>query len=567
MNRSRPFDLRERMLRSTFRRQLTIAVGAGVLLAGGLSAGLSSWQGGRQARETLLAQGLNLTQSLAHESQLALLTQGSENARSALDRAFSYPDVRCVELLYPDGGVLVARCSIPGRAASLPSAPASAVFLEAERADDWHFVAPVFSQPTETSLPDGEVSHSELLGYVRVIQSKATLTRLVRNLVAINFGVGMAGAVLLIWALRLLALRLLRPLSALSVVMTRAGEGALNVRASPQGPKDLARMAEVFNHMMETIELRNRELQGKSEQLAAHAETLERRVADRTASLYAANQELHQTLDALTQAQIDLVESEKLASLGRLVAGVAHELNTPLGNALMASSALEAQQLKLARAMTDGNLRRAELVRGLQDGVAASLLVMRNVERAAEIISGFKQLAFDQTTDKRRSFQADEVLSDVLVTLRPMFKRTPFKLVSRLDSGLSMDSYPGPIGQVITNIAQNALLHAFEGREQGELCVECRPSGDQHIQIVCSDDGVGMDVAVRKRVFEAFFTTKFGQGGSGLGMQIVHTLVTGLLGGKVTVESEKGQGTRVIVTLPRIAPHPPVDKRSQSQQS
>ncbi|MBH9552815.1 sensor histidine kinase [Inhella gelatinilytica] len=552
-----PSDWLERLLRSTFRRQLTIAVGVGVLLAGSLSAWLSSWQSSLQARETLQAQGLNLAHSLAQQSQLALLTQGGDNARAALDRAFSYPDVQRVELLYPDGVVLIARGNAPAQAASRPRAQASAAYLEAESGDYWSFVAPVLTQPSEASPFDGEPARSELLGYVRVTQGKAALADLVRRLIFINFGVGLASAVVLIWVLRQLALRLSRPLGELSEVMARAGDGALAARARPYGPKDLVRMAEVFNRMMDTLEQRDKELQHKNDQLAAHAETLERRVAERTASLSTANQELHQALDALTQAQNHLVETEKLASLGRLVAGVAHELNTPLGNALMAATTLEEQQQKLARAMTEGSLRRSDLERGLQEGVDTSSLVTRNVQRAAEIISGFKQLAVDQTTDKRRAFKADEVLREVLTTLHPMFKRTPFQVIAHLEPNLRMDSYPGPLGQVITNIAQNALIHAFAGRDGGEFRVECRPWGDHHVQIVCSDDGNGMEEAVRKRVFEAFFTTKFGQGGSGLGMQIVHTLVTGLLGGRIAVDSAPGLGTQVIVTLPRTAPETP----------
>ncbi|MCV2369781.1 sensor histidine kinase [Roseateles oligotrophus] len=180
--------------------------------------------------------------------------------------------------------------------------------------------------------------------------------------------------------------------------------------------------------------------------------------------------------------------------------------------------------------------------------------MLRNVQRAAEIVRGFKQLAVDRTSEKRREFLLDEVISEFQSTLQPSFRASPFVLETDLEAGLLMDSYPGPLGQVIDNILQNALIHGLAGREHGTVRVSCRALDAEHIEIVCSDDGVGMIPEVKARIFEAFFTTRFGQGGSGLGMQIVHSFVTGLLGGQVQVESEPAAGASFSIMLPRSAP-------------
>jgi two-component system NtrC family sensor kinase len=552
---SRPLRLWLRLRKAPLHRQLALALAASVLLMSLLTAAVSAWQGALQARVTLIGQGLGLAASLAQQSRLALLVEGGENASEAMERALAYPDVLHIELLHTDGARLIARGKAPALAASKPLAEADAPYLEAESAGAWSFVAPVRTEGQAASPFEAE-RPAELLGFVRVTQGKTALHGLVQRLWLVNGLVALLSAALLIVGLGRLTRRLSRPLAELSAVMANTGQhsAAAPRRARPRGAGDLAHMAKAFNRMMDTLAEREQQLQRQHAELEEHAQLLEQRVDERTASLSQANGELRQTLDSLHEAQRQLVESEKLASLGRLVAGVAHELNTPLGNALTAATALEEQQRELLASFERGDLRRSALLSQLGSGIEGSGLVSRNVQRASDIIRGFKQLAIDQTTEMRREFLADEVLHDVLRTLKPMFRHSPYRIEAELAPELLMDSYPGPLGQVITNIAQNALMHGFADREQGLLTVRCEALGDEHVLISCRDDGIGMDEAVRARVFEAFFTTKFGQGGSGLGMQIVHTLVTGLLGGQVSVDSQPDRGTTVSIRLPRVAP-------------
>ncbi|MBC3875433.1 sensor histidine kinase [Undibacterium flavidum] len=543
-----------RLRHATFRRQLIIAVAIGVFSVGSVTALLSTWQGSLQVRETLVQQGLSLANSVAQQSQLALLTESADNAREPIERAMSFTDILQVELLYTDGRSLITRGTVAEMRAGKPQTGMSGSYLETETSEAWRFVAPVYTKPAAASPFEANIATPELLGYVRVTQGKAALSKLVSRLAVINFGVGLVLSCILLGLLRLLAHRLSQPLGALSTVMAQAGKGQMGLRAVPDGPSDIASMAQVFNSMMQSLEQREQELQETNAELANHAATLEEKVAQRTASLSSSNAELQQALRTLREAKRQLIESDKLASLGRLVAGVAHELNTPLGNALMAASTTEDILQKIVDAMASGGLRKSEFERVIAQSIEGSAMVTQNVQRAAEIIRGFKQLAVDQTTEMRRVFEVDNVISEILFASQPMFKHKPYQIETKLTPGLKIDSYPGPLGQVISNLIQNALVHGFAGRDHGCLTIESRSHHPDYVQIICSDDGVGMSEAVRLRIFEAFFTTKFGQGGSGLGMQIVYNLVTGLLGGEINVESVLDKGTRITITLPCAAP-------------
>lgn len=279
---------------------------------------------------------------------------------------------------------------------------------------------------------------------------------------------------------------------------------------------------------------------------------LEDRVQLRTRSLEQANNELQRTLSELRSTQDRLVQADKLAALGSLVAGVAHELNTPIGNALMATSTLQ-ESLRQFRERLQQGLRRSELDAFVQQVGTADDIATRNLERAAELISSFKQVAVDQTSSQRRRFELAEVVHEILLTLQPVLKRSPFAVEVQVPSGIWLDSYPGPLGQVLANLIQNALLHGLQGRPSGCVRIDAAVEGE-HLRLSVSDDGKGISQHLQDRVFEPFFTTRLGQGGSGLGLHIVHNLVTGVLGGRIALQSNPGHGARFTIHCPLLAP-------------
>ena len=281
-------------------------------------------------------------------------------------------------------------------------------------------------------------------------------------------------------------------------------------------------------------------------QLEALNASLESRVAERTEALSAA-------LEHLRGTQAELVRSEKLAGLGSLVAGIAHELNTPIGNAVMVAST-QSGNLKSFDAAVAQGLRRSALARFISESREAGAVLERNLHRAAELISSFKQVAVDQSSYQRRPFELDEVLHELRLTLSPTLRRSQVELIEDVRAGLDMDSYPGPLTQVLMNLVNNAVLHGFEGRMGGRVRITGRALHGDRVRITIVDNGAGIAAEHLPRLFDPFFTTKLGRGGSGLGLHIVYSLVTELLGGTVSIRSRVGVGSVVRLKLPLRAP-------------
>ena len=282
-------------------------------------------------------------------------------------------------------------------------------------------------------------------------------------------------------------------------------------------------------------------------------ETLERRVAERTADLVKANTDLASALDTLRIAHEELVNSEKLAALGSLVAGVAHELNTPIGNGLMAATVLADKTRQFADAYAGGLTRQATEAY-IRDATLGTDLLVRNIARSADLVASFKQIAVDQTSSQRRQFVLAEVIAENIKALRPRIKHSAFVIEQAVPEHIVMDSYPGPIGQVLINLVDNALVHGFEGRERGTIVIAATLAGDGWLELRVSDDGAGIAAEHLGRIYDPFFTTRLGAGCSGLGLNIAHNIVTGLLGGKIRAASPDQAGTTIFLHLPLLAP-------------
>lgn len=283
---------------------------------------------------------------------------------------------------------------------------------------------------------------------------------------------------------------------------------------------------------------------------------LEEKVIARTHSLAEANRELEQALNTMKVMQEEMFRSEKMAALGYLVAGISHELNTPIGNSLMVASTIHDHTQTLEDEINTGQLRKTRLLQLIDDTKKGADILLRNLQRAAQLIVSFKQVAVDQSSDQRRVFDLKNTLEEILLTLEPVYKRTAYQLHTDLQEKIAMESYPGALAQILNNVVNNALNHGFEGRESGHMQLICRSLNDAQVELIFSDDGVGIPKRHINQVFDPFFTTKLGQGGSGLGLHIVYNLVTEVLGGSVTLSSDIDGGTRLRFILPVHAPNP-----------
>ncbi|MGZ5877379.1 MAG: PAS domain S-box protein [Bradyrhizobium sp.] len=256
----------------------------------------------------------------------------------------------------------------------------------------------------------------------------------------------------------------------------------------------------------------------------------------------------------LRETQNSLIEAEKLAALGRLVAGVAHEVNNPVGISLTVASSLERKTALIAAEVARGDLKRSSLNEYLDASRSASSQLVANLNRAAELITSFKQVAADRNYSDQRTFDLGDLTEQVVMSLRPGLRKHNLTLTVDCQPNLMMNSYPGPYGQVLTNLFLNSVAHAFPDGKPGAVDIQVREYGKDNVEIIFSDNGCGMSLDVRRRAFDPFFTTRRDQGGTGLGLHIVYSIVTNRLGGRLHLDSEPGRGTRIRIILPRVAP-------------
>ncbi|WP_245986845.1 PAS domain-containing sensor histidine kinase [Azospirillum thermophilum] len=274
-----------------------------------------------------------------------------------------------------------------------------------------------------------------------------------------------------------------------------------------------------------------------------------------------AEEALRQSRDAAEQAlrelkatQASLIQAEKMASLGQLVAGVAHEVNTPIGITITGASQLQALMEELERQHAAGALRRSDFQRFLTDGQEMANLILANCTRAANLVQSFKLVAVDQSSDERRSFLLREYVEELLRSLHPTYKnRQGLQIVIDCPEEIELDGYPGALSQILTNLIMNALIHALEPEEPGTITIAARLTDRKTVELIVADTGRGIAPEVLPKIFDPFFTTRRGSGGSGLGLHIVYNLVTSRLHGTISVDSGLGRGTRFTLRFPRIA--------------
>lgn len=308
-------------------------------------------------------------------------------------------------------------------------------------------------------------------------------------------------------------------------------------------------LAHNINILLERTEKHINKKEDTHQQTLLQNSSLAKKVQARTDALKESNQELLSTLEKLHQFQSQLVETEKMAALGDMVAGVAHEVNTPIGLGVTASTLMKDRLLEVKQAFEDKTLKSSQLKKFLIQGEENLGIIYRNLERAAKLISSFKQVAVDQSSADTRVFDVKELLEEVFITLKSKLNKSHVKLIIDCPEGLTIESKPGPINQILLNLILNSIIHGFEDRDEGSINLSVLYLSNQ-LHINYKDDGIGIKESLKTKIFEPFTTTKRGRGGSGLGLHLVFNLVTRALNGHIDFESNQGLGTTFDITFP-----------------
>ena len=357
-------------------------------------------------------------------------------------------------------------------------------------------------------------------------QTLADISRKVLSIAVIFLGIIITAGVLIALSIRL-------PLQQIMAAMQAITSGDLNRSVQGTGASDevgeMARAVEVFR-----------------ENAIAKRKTED--------ELRAAKERAETALNELNAAQQNLIDAERLAALGGLVAGVAHEVNNPNGISLtVASSFARRTEMFEAELRSETGLRRSQLEDFVRTSQDAAHQLVGNLQRAGELIQSFKQVAVDRSHAERRIFNLSEATDQIIASLRPALKKASILLSVEVPEGLVIDGYPGAYGQILTNLFLNAANHAFPDRRSGAIAISAKHRGSDDVEIIFSDNGVGMTPDVQRQAFDPFFTTRRNEGGTGLGLHIVYNLVTQQLGGRMMLDSRLGQGTTFRIIMPRAA--------------
>jgi signal transduction histidine kinase len=357
-------------------------------------------------------------------------------------------------------------------------------------------------------------------------QTLADISRKVLSIAVIFLGIIITAGVLIALSIRL-------PLQQIMAAMQAITSGDLNRSVQGTGASDevgeMARAVEVFRENA----IAKRKTEDEPRAAKERAET---------------------ALNELNAAQQNLIDAERLAALGGLVAGVAHEVNNPIGISLtVASSFARRTEMFEAELRSETGLRRSQLEDFVRTSQDAAHQLVGNLQRAGELIQSFKQVAVDRSHAERRIFNLSEATDQIIASLRPALKKASILLSVEVPEGLVIDGYPGVYGQILTNLFLNAANHAFPDRRSGAIAISAKHRGSDDVEIIFSDNGVGMTPDVQRQAFDPFFTTRRNEGGTGLGLHIVYNLVTQQLGGRMMLDSRLGQGTTFRIIMPRAA--------------
>lgn len=390
----------------------------------------------------------------------------------------------------------------------------------------------------------------ELLGYLFIQTSRLEKQQLITKLYFVLISFMLLTALIAIAIAQRLFNRINDPLTALiEDVGVIPQNKSYKLSLAKQPYKELDFLAKTINIFLARTDKHIVKLIDEHQHSLSKTKALEERLSARTNALKDSNHELLSTLEKLHEFQSQLVETEKMASLGDMVAGIAHEVNTPIGLGVTASSLLSDKLSEIKHAFENKTLKSSQLKKFLTDSNESVAIIFRNLERAAKLISSFKKVAVDQSSEENRIFNVNDLLNEVVVTLSAKLESNNVNLSVNCPEDFIINSKPGPINQILINLILNSIHHAFEGKDNRNITIIVMNLSDQ-LHLNFTDNGNGIDDSIKEKIFDPFTTTKRGSGGSGLGMHLVYNLVTQALDGHIALEDHFSQGVTFDITFP-----------------
>lgn len=499
----------------------------------------------QQQHQLFLTRMNNMAEDLAYNSAYSLFFEDKQTANNQLQPLTKYDDVTEVILFRLAEQQLHLFTSSKATAIDLTKyTPDRLAFLNEPQ---------VSGQMVELAKPiavDGD-----LVGYLYLVGSSAPLERMLYRLIRYFAAISVLVLLLVYWLADKLGNRVLAPIERLQTLIAQiATEKNFNKRAPETDVEEIKFLSQHINSLLDTIVAFIDLQHQKEQQILQLNSNLEMNVLSRTQELATTNAALNSSLQQLQLYQTEMIEQQKMAALGQLVAGVAHEINTPIGIGVTAISMLLELQKNLERTYKEHQLTAKGMEHFLQESKECSDMVFRNLCRAADLISTFKQVAVEQSNESQQQVYLAKVLEDILFTLQPKFKNTQYSVKLNCAPDIKAHINVAALQQVIINMVMNSLIHGFDQRDKGAIQIDVSVQ-DKDCVIAISDDGVGISPALAKTIYDPFVTTKRGQGGSGLGMHLVYNLVSVALKGRIALDEKYHPGARFVISFPQGGPN------------
>ncbi|CCQ10714.1 Sensory box histidine kinase [Pseudoalteromonas luteoviolacea B = ATCC 29581] len=394
------------------------------------------------------------------------------------------------------------------------------------------------------------VYEGKVEGYVYIRGGLERLNRYIQRKIFVDICLTIFVLILVVFVARGIQKRIASPIEDLSLLLQDVSKNHnYNARANKNNIEEINILANNLNLMLARTQNQLERHKADKLEIKQLNQSLEEKVNQRTIALREANQELLNTLERMHQYQNQIVENEKMASLGQMVAGVAHEVNTPIGLGVTGSTLLRDKLADIKVAFESKALTSKQLERFINDGIENLDLIYRNLNRAAELVSAFKKVAVSQDLELSTEVKIENLLRDVVTSMRAELTLKRADVSIDCPEGYTLISKSGPLQQIFEQLISNSLIHGFTEAGDNHISLSIEPKADE-VTFVYSDNGVGVSSSIRKRIFDPFVTTRRGEGGSGLGMHLVYNLVTQALSGSIYLDEHVTKGSRFVITLP-----------------